>query len=190
MCVKVLLFIIYYDIYVIMALPQAQLHHFEHPPIIPIQYLDPEISLEEDDATLPTAPLEWLLEQPGAIVTTLDTVVRVSSFEGTRYRHILNPPESGLLKPTDEGAQYDAQNNLKIDVGLPETCSALILAFACIDRGGAHYRCPIAVTTDGTLDSAETLARIVPLGEFNKQQQASAAAQRVLPGIRLRPRAH
>ena len=78
-----------------MALPQAQLHHFEHPPIIPIQYLDPEISLEEDDATLPTAPLEWLLEQPGAIVTTLDTVVRVSSFEGTRYRHILNPPESG-----------------------------------------------------------------------------------------------
>lgn len=173
-----------------MALPQAQLYHFEHPPIIPIQYLDPEKSLKEDDATLPTAPLEWLLEQPGAIVTTLDTVVRVSSFEGTRYRHSLNPLKSGVLRPTDEGVQYDTQFDPKADVDPTEMYRALILALACIDRGKARYRCPLAVTTPGALDPNETDVVIITLDEFSQQQRDSAAAQMITPGMRLRPRAH
>ena len=170
MCVKVLLFTKYYDIYVIMA----TLHTIPHAPFFPIEYLN----LAENPGArhISTTPLHWLLDQYNRAEGDFVNGIYIPDLEGARDKHTTNQPKGGSIQPIPNGALYVGDNGSELQVGSPDRNEALFVVLDGIRKGGRKPRCPAAFTVVNNPKSPVTVIKTLLLGELSPEQVRAADA--------------
>ena len=169
MCVKVLLFTRYYDIY-----NYGYITHHTPCTFFPTEYLN--LAKNPEARHISTTPLQWLLSQHNRTEGDFVNGICIPDLEGARDRHTTNQPEGGSIQPTPNGVLYVGEDGSELQVGSPYTNEALFVVLDGIRKGGRKPRCPVAFTVVSNPKSPVTVIKTLLLGELSPEQVRAADA--------------